>query len=165
MKKKLLFVLAMLAVLSLLAVPAIAGPPEQAEGLWQYQPFILSSQEIGCKTILTTFENGLWTGTFTGTSTENGKVVIRCSGEVTFKALVTFQGSVAGRSGTMWMKVVGSKPDARGEWQGSFVILKGTGDLANLRGQGTWWGPGYNPEFPDEWGDIYYAGNIHFEPD
>ena len=50
----------------------------------------------------------------------------------------------------------------RRHWHGRWVILRGTDELATLRGQGTWWGPGA----PDVglWGDIYYGGNIHFEP-
>ncbi len=34
--------------------------------------------------------------------------------------------------------------------------------VANLRGQGTWWGPG--APAPEVWGDIDYEGNYHFEP-
>ena len=162
MKKKLFITLLVLMVLSLVAIPAMAGPPEEAAGLWQYQPFILDVKQAGCNTFLTTFENGKWTGTFEGTSTEDGKVVIHCNGAWSFNAIVSFEGSVAGKSGTLKMSVVGTRPDGLADWQGKSVIISGTGELANLRGQGTWWGPG--APAPGVWGNINYDGNYHFEP-
>jgi hypothetical protein len=153
----------MILVASALAMPVQAGPPTPAEGLWQYQPFILDVKEAGCNTFLTTFENGMWTGTFEGTSTEDGKVVIHCSGAWSFNAIVSFsEVTVDGREGTLRMSVGGGRPDGDSEWEGKWVILSGTGELATLRGQGIWWGPGA----PDVgvWGDIYYSGQIHFEP-
>jgi hypothetical protein len=153
----------MILVASALAMPVQAGPPTPAEGLWQYQPFILDVKEAGCNTFLTTFENGMWTGTFEGTSTEDGKVVIHCSGAWSFNAIVSFsEVTVDGREGTLTMSVGGGQPDEDSDWEGRWVILSGTGELATLRGQGIWWGPGA----PDVgvWGDIYYSGQIHFEP-
>lgn len=101
---------------------------------------------------------------FEGTSTEEGQVVIHCSGAWSFNAIVTFHDvTVEGKSGTLEMSVNGGRPDATSDWEGKFVILSRTGELSYLRGQGTCWGPGA----PDAgvWGDIYCAGNIHFEPD
>ena len=165
MKKMLRMVAMAMVVAALLvgSISALAGPPEKAEGLWQYQPFILEVKEAGCNTFMKTFENGLWTGTFEGSSTEDGKVVIHCSGAWSFNAIVSFEGSVAGRTGTLTMSVVGSRPDGLSDWEGKYVILSGTGELASLRGQGIWWGPGASA--PGTWGDIYYEGNYHFEPD
>ncbi len=162
--KKMLFVLCMvLMILSMAAIPTLAGPPKEAEGLWQYQPFILGVEQAGCNTILTTFENGIWTGTFEGISTEDGKVVIHCNGKWYFNAIVTFSElTVDGKSGTLKMSVEGTRPAADTDWVGKSVILSGTDELANLRGQGTWWGPGASG--PGTWGDIYYEGNYHFEP-
>ncbi len=163
-KKMFLLTIMMIAVLLLaLSAPVQAGPPEDAEGLWQYQPFILEVREAGCNTFVTTFENGIWTGTFDGTSTEDGQVVIHCSGAWSFKAIVTFhEVTVDGKSGTLEMSVVGGRPDATSDWEGKWVILGGTGEVSSLRGQGTWWGPG--AQGVGTWGDIYYAGNVHFEP-
>jgi hypothetical protein len=166
MRKMLLTLLTvlMISLLSTLSTPVSAGPPTDVGGLWQYQPFILGVREAGCNTFLTTFENGIWTGTFEGTSTEDGKVVIHCSGSWSFNAIVSFgEVTVDGKMGTLEMSVVGGRPDEVTDWEGKWVILSGTGDLATLRGQGTWWGPGASG--PEEWGDIYYSGQIHFEPD
>jgi hypothetical protein len=165
MRKAFLTLLSLLILVLLIAVvvPVQAGPPESAEGLWQYQPFILGAQVNDCNTFLTTFENGVWTGTFEGNSTEDGKVVIHCNGSWSFNAIVTFsQVTVGGRSGTLEMSVNGSRPDGLSDWTGYWVITDGADGLENLRGQGNWWGPG--APAPEEWGDIYYEGNIHFEP-
>lgn len=164
-KKSMVFFITVLTVtiLSTLLVPvAYAGPSEHAEGLWQYKPLILDVKEADCNTFLTTFEEGMWTGTFEGKSTEDGKVVIHCSGAWSFKGIVSFDGEVNGKSGTLTMRAVGTRPDALTDWTGTWVIISGTGDLANLHGQGTWWGPG--APAPGVWGDIYYSGEIHFEP-
>jgi hypothetical protein len=163
MKTRFVTLAAVVMVLPLFLVPVQAGPPEGASGLWQYKPYILEAREAGGNTFLKTFEEGLWTGTFHGTSTEDGKVVIHRTGAWSFNAIVSFQGEVHGKSGTLEMSVVGKAPDGTSDWQGKWVILSGTGELATLRGQGTWWGPGA-PE-PETWGDIYYAGKIHFEPE
>jgi hypothetical protein len=162
MKKVWLTLLTVVVALSALLISAQAGPPTTAEGLWQYQPFIEDMRTAGCNTFLDTFENGLWTGTFEGTSTEDGKVVIHCNGAWSFNAIVSYVGTVNGQSGTLQMSVEGSRPDGESEWLGRWVILSGTEGLATLRGQGTWWGPG--APNPGEWGDIYYEGNVHFEP-
>jgi len=163
MKKMLLTLLTVFMVLSTLSMPMHAGPPTTAEGLWQYKPTVLAVRVADGNTFLTTKEEGKWAGTFEGTSTEDGKVVIHSSGSWSFRGTVSFDGEVNGKSGKLEMHVVGSKPDAVTDWEGKWVILSGTDGLATLRGQGTWWGPG--APAPGEWGDIYYSGNIHFKPD
>ena len=153
----------LLLLLLFIVMPAYARPPQEAEGLWQYQPIILEVKESGCNTFLTTFEDGLWTGTFDGSSTEDARVVIHCNGSWSFHATVTFdQVTVDGKSGTLEMKVNGSRPDAFSDWTGRWVITDGTDGLENLHGQGTWEGPG-SPG-GGEWGDIFYYGQIHFGP-
>ena len=164
MNKKLLAltILLMAALLFTLSAPVLAGPPTPAEGLWRYQPFIEEVRLAGGNTFMKTYENGEWIGTFFGTSTEDGTIVIHSSGAWSFKATVAFEGEVEGKVGELTMHVVGSRPDATADWTGKWVILYGTGELATLRGQGDWWGPG--APAPGEWGDIYYSGGIHFEP-
>jgi len=163
MKKTCLTLITVFMVLSMLSIAAHAGPPTTAEGLWQYKPTIVDVRVAGGNTFLSTTEEGIWTGTFEGDSTEDGTVVIHSLGFWSFNAIVSFQGEVNGKSGTLEMSVVGSRPDVFADWQGKWVILSGTGDLATLHGQGTWWGPGSLGE--GHWGDIYYSGNIHFDPE
>jgi hypothetical protein len=163
MKKMSLTLLTLLVILSVLSVPALAGPPTDAEGVWKYTPYTVSVRVADGNTFIESFEDGEWTGTFEGISTEDGHVVIHRSGFWSFRAIVSFsEVTVDGKSGTLEMSVVGDRPDGLSDWEGKWVILSGTGELASLRGQGTWWGPGAPGE--GEQGDIYYAGRIHFEP-
>jgi len=158
-----LFIIGTVAAFVVIALPVLAGPPEDASGLWQYTPYILDARSAGCNTIFTTFEDGVWTGTFTGTSTEDGKVVIHCKGSWSFNAIVTFdQVTVDGITGTLVMAVNGTRPTDTADWFGYWVITDGADGLENLRGHGTWWGPGA-PE-PGKQGDIYYDGKVHTEP-
>lgn len=154
----------MMALLAVFSVPVSAGPPENAEGLWQYLPSATLIRVADGNTFLDITETGQWSGTFSGESTEEGTVVQHSSGLVSFKGKVSFVGDVGDKSGTLEMRVVGSKPDPGSEWEGTWVIISGTGDLSTLHGQGTWWGPGWSPANPTKWGDIYYSGEIHFEP-
>jgi hypothetical protein len=70
-----------------------------------------------------------------------------------------FTGTVDGKSGTFTMLLKAkftyptiTYPSLEGTW----VIISGTGELANLHGQGTWW---------NNAGQILgYAGQIHFDP-
>ncbi len=70
-----------------------------------------------------------------------------------------FTGTVNDREGTLVLQLIGKKP-ADSDWAGTWVILSGTGDLANAHGGGTWGGPGFGAEGPDCW----YEGDVHFDP-
>jgi hypothetical protein len=150
------------------ALAAHAGPSQKAEGLWTYFPTEVIPQIFEtCEgssdpapIILALTEMGEWSGTFNGLSNESGKLVIHCSGWFSFYGIVTFEDvEVDGKNGALIMRVEGSKPDPTADWCGSWSILDGTRDLANLSGYGGWWGPGYAPG-DVEWGKIYYDGNI-----
>ena len=101
-------------------------------------------------------DEGTWGGTFDGTETEYGILVIYCNGNMSYKGDLTFVGSVEGRSGTLEMRTVGTCCHEEYLWEGTWTILSGTGDLKNLRGHGTWFG---DP------GSLEYDGKYHFEPD
>ena len=146
-----------------ITVSVQAGPPEYASGLWLYTPYIVTSREAGCNTHLTTFEESIWSGTFNGTSTEDARVIVHCKGNWSFKGTVDFPNvEVQGQSGTLKMTVNGSRPDGSAWWVGHWTITDGGGELEKLRGQGVFWGPG--APAPEQQGEIYYAGNVHFEP-
>ena len=163
MKKTLLTLLTLFVILTMLSVPVLAGPPTAASGVWKYTPYIESVRVADGNTFLDTVEDGVWTGTFEGTSTEVGMVVLHCSGKASFNGTLSFVGEVDGRSGTLEISQVGQCCDEQGHWKGQWVILCGTEGLATLRGQGTWFGPGAGGF--GVWGDIEYAGNYHFEPE
>ena len=168
MKKRSLFLVTVLMVVlvSVLSVPAHAGPPENASGVWHYRPLGLPEVKVaGGNTILTIKEEAYWEGTFDGVSEDHGTVVFYAAGHWIFQGWVEFDPvTVDGRTGSLTMRVIGSKPDAGADWAGTWVIIKGTGDLKGLQGQGTWWGPGWQGD-PLVYGVIPYAGNVHFEPD
>ena len=150
MNKKMLVVLAALLVLLVLAIPAQATQPSTAAGDWSYFVYDLKVKTAGCNTFLTTYDYGMMTGTFVGDTTEVGTVVEHCSGNLSFKGKLEFEGDVQSPTGPR-----------TGAWDGQWVILNGTGELANLQGQGTWSGPGAGGPFV--WGTVAYEGNIHFE--
>jgi len=164
-RKRLSSLLILIIVLTVLALPVLAKGDKEPDGLWQYKPHLVNSRLAGGNTFLTTWEEGIWTGTFEGASREDGEVVIHRSGAWSFKATVTFESvTVEGKTGSLVMSVVGKRPDGTSDWAGKWTISCGTGDLAALRGHGTWWGPG--APAPEQWGDIWYEmGNLHFDYD
>lgn len=60
--------------------------------------------------------------------------------------------TVMGKTGTLLWMLNGITPEG-----GTWVIISGTGDLANLHGQGTW-SPSANPNV------MNYEGQVHFDP-
>ena len=61
-----LFIAGIVALLLAFTTPLQAGSSGTAEGLWQYTPFTKNERLDDCNKILTTFENGVWSGTFDG---------------------------------------------------------------------------------------------------
>jgi len=151
----------MVALLSTLSLPAVhATPPTTASGTWTYKPKPIHIREADGNTFRYGEENSTWTGTFVGKSYDVFKVVVHPSGFLNVEGLINFDGTVNDKSGSLVIRFVGKKTGVPFEWSGQWVILSGEDELENLRGQGTWWGPG----FPDPKG-LEYSGNIHFEPD
>jgi hypothetical protein len=77
-----------------------------------------------------------------------------------YKGTVTLDGTVLGVPGTVQIMFVGTSPGDLFTWSGTWRILGGTGELANLRGQGNW----ANSEDPDNYPGVHYWGRVHFEP-
>jgi hypothetical protein len=157
-KRSLLLITVLLGVLLLvLVVPVQADRPGIAGGAWTYAMVDMGQEtHVGCNTVYEpTEDEGDFSGTFEGSETEVGVLVFYCNGSGSFKGFLTFTGTVDGsRWGTLEMRIVGTSSDLSW-WEGTWVILGGTGDLATLRGQGTWEGPA---------GSLTYDGNYHFEP-
>ena len=166
MRKKLFVLLTTVMLLLLVSVPAFATPPQNAFGEWIYLPRgdeLL--KEAGGNIFLWNVEDAVWTGTFDGESVDSGVVVLHRSGSVPFKGDVVFETAVVdGKTGNLELRVNGTKPDLSPdtEWKGHWVISEAGGELAGLKGQGSWWGPGWGGD-PKVWGHIDYDGKIHFE--
>jgi len=153
-------------VLTLVLVPAVialATPPTIVSGTWYYTPWIASTRFADGNMFMEAYTSvppDRWEGTFDGTSVDEYKGVIHPTGAWNADGVALFDGVVGGREGTLVIEFVGKKTDAEADWSGKWVILSGTGELANLRGQGTWWGPGA-PGVGIE-GSVEYSGKIHF---
>ena len=181
MKKKLFVMMAMIMILSVGSIPALATPAGNAQGDWFYHPRLDELELVklvGDNTFFRTVEDSRWNGTFQGSedckateedncaaSVDVGTVIFHASGRANFLGWVHFESVyVDGTSGSLEMQVNGTKPDAVNDWVGHWVITGGTLHDDGLRGQGSWWGPGWQ-EVPGVWGIIHYSGNIHFEAD
>ncbi len=150
--------LLLLALLPLLAV-SIAYATRPAEGNGTVT--LVHSQKIGASriandnTIVTLNNTFSISGTLSGTALAIERDVIHNStGKVNFHGVAKFSGHVGTKSGTLMINYVGRNTGT--SIQGQFVILSGTDDLANLRGQGTFSGkPGMA---------LNYVINWHFDP-
>ena len=160
MTKKAFAVLTLVMVLLMVSTTVLAQPPTAVEGYFDYTFDVLDVREANGNQFLYATESEDWQGDFVGVGDAEFTVGIFSSGFWNVWLRSEFTGTVLGdKEGTMVMQLVGKKP-ADGEWYGQWVILSGTGDLSKARGNGTWGGPGFGAEGPDIW----YSGQIHFEP-
>lgn len=163
--RKLIVLLSLFVLLVALmpAAPAAAGDRVEVSGTTSYTPHLVGIPRVaGGNTFLTTTEDAEWVGSFVGTSFDECKVIVHRSGMWTYTATAYFHGSVEGQEGELIMRMNGRRPDGDADWTGNWVILRGSEDLANLRGEGTFAGPG--AEDFEVSGSIEYEGHIHFDP-
>jgi len=166
MKRNLLVLLVVILVLA--ASPALAASPENenASGDWYYLPTGMVTDKVaGGNQFVSISDVGYWTGTIAGDETDVGTGVIHRSGRWSYtEGILTFESAVVGgKSGGLEIRVHGWRPDVFTDWQGQWLITDATGDLEGLRGQGTWWGPGWQGDSAVH-GVVSYSGHIHFKP-
>jgi len=175
--KRMMILVPVLALLILFAVaPVYATEPTQIAGTWGPTApvtFIGPEKTAGANHFDVFTNPGKYlTGPIVGTFVQTTTVIYHFGDPNVFplpenpalwppadfkwKIDRTFTGTVEGKSGTltMYLEAKGTTPFTNLE--GTWVIVDGTGDLANLHGQGTWWkllGPG-----------LGYEGQIHFDP-
>jgi hypothetical protein len=89
-------------------------------------------------------------GTFTGTASQQATTVVHPTGAANFFGAETCTCTVAGKTGSLVIGFSGTSAH-NGSFEGQFVIVSGTGDLANLNGRGTIQSPNV------------YTGVIHFD--
>jgi hypothetical protein len=170
MKKRSLLLIAvlMVALLPALSAPAYATEPHiTVEGEWDYQgqpPF--DERWAGGNYFFSFADCGTWTGGLEGTVCDTGEIVVHSSGSMFAKYTVWFDGEVVDEStgtllgeGTLEIHFVGKGLDEQFGMQGTWTILGGTGDLATLRGHGTWWGWGSDGVVGTP--DLFYSGQVH----
>ena len=159
MKKVLL---TLLLVCMVLPTAAYADPPgPNAVGSFVYTVTSSTERLAGDNLFVVGTDTAIYEGTFAGESTEEFVVVGHGSGFVFYKGTVSFTGKVfAGtaneREGTLEILFVGKSPGSFAEFTGTWRIISGGGDLADLHGQGTWW----NTDFFM----VDYEGRINFAP-
>jgi len=168
-------IVCMVAFLSTLLTPtALATKPTYVSGSLAYDPVIVDSKLADGNLHLETTEVGLWFGDLVGVSWDEPcrvvihKVVFDPDGNIVnfdfrwYTSIATFETATVGsKSGGLVMRLHGKDSGPGTDWHGQWVILSGTGELANLHGQGTWWGPGFPPGIPED--TIFYDGRIHFD--
>jgi hypothetical protein len=89
-------------------------------------------------------------GTFIGTASQQATTVVHRTGAANFFGAETCTCTVAGKTGSLVIGFSGTSAP-NGSFEGQFVIVSGTGDLANLNGRGTIQSPNV------------YTGVIHFD--
>jgi hypothetical protein len=113
---------------------AAASPPISASGTFTYTSSTFNSiQSAGGNTIIDLSATVSYTGTFTGTSTLQGTLILHANGTANFQDVETFTGTVNGVSGTVTLRLEGHT-DRAGVITASDVIISATGDLAGLQG-------------------------------
>jgi hypothetical protein len=165
MKKLLLTLFMVCAILPAASAAAYAKPPTTVSGELDYWlDDTISMREANGNSFLYATEHEEWRGDFVGVGHSEFRVGMFASGFWNVWLRCEFSGTVHGKEGTLEIQMVGKKP-LDGDWYGQWVIRAGTGDLANVHGRGTWSGPGYRSDekVPGD-PDCYYSGQIHFDP-
>jgi hypothetical protein len=156
-----LALLALIAILPLAGVTSVAAsPPSAASGTFTYTSCIPNSTRVvGPNTIIDFTCTVAYTGTFSGTSTLQGPLIIHADGSTNFQGTEAFSGTVNGVSGTVTFN--DASQGTATAFQETNVVGNGTGDLANLHGVLTSFGT-----VPPPPGIPYgtYTGQIHFDP-
>lgn len=125
-----------LAVLVALIAAAGAGaaPPTPASGtVGNTFATFNSVRQAGSNLIIDVTATAAYTGTFNGTSTINGTLILHADGSASFHDMEVFTGTVNGVPGTVTFKLNGSN-DAALNVHSTATIVDAGGQLAGLHG-------------------------------
>jgi hypothetical protein len=152
-------------LLPMVSTAAYATPSTEVAGDLDYWFQVTGMREAGPNIFMDATEQEEWRGDMVGDGNSVFTVGMFAAGFWNVWLRCEFEGVVDGKEGTLLIQMVGKKPLGE-DWYGQWVILSGTGELANAHGRGTWWGPGYRDEVKDpDSPDCYYSGQIHFDPE
>ena len=165
MRRTILFI----AVVTLAAVVSIQGTaaappkapamsPKAAEGTLSWVNTGLDAWKTTGKgvTYASGTEEATWTGTFEGTSVDEFGVQFWPDGTLWAVLHISFEGTVGEKTGTLEILETAVLRDPDGTMHGQWTVASGTGELANLRGQGTWVYEG----FSDDLNHASYSGIV-----
>jgi hypothetical protein len=123
------------------------GMPQGTDGVWCYLPGPPDPADfdfayrIGENDFFTGSYDSDWTGTFTGSSQDNGLVVWRnfpADGPAMFVDLITFDSvEVGGKTGRLELYLYGERET--NFWDGTWFVADASGELEGLEGRGKWW--------------------------
>ncbi len=132
---KVLMLFSALATVALVAAPgAVASPPTAANGTFTYTLSTFNSiRSAGGNTIIDLSATAAYTGTFSGTSTINGTLIIHADGSANFRDVEIFTGTVNGVTGTVTFNLTGRNGPSV-DIGATDTIVSATGDLAGLHG-------------------------------
>jgi len=132
--------LLLVSLVALLAVAGVSGaaasPPTSASGTFTYTASTFNDvRSAGGNTIIGDLTATVsYTGTFSGTSTVQGTLILHPDGSANFHDVEIFTGTVnGGVPGTVTLNLNGSSDPERNV-RATAVIVSATGGLADLRG-------------------------------
>jgi Protein of unknown function (DUF3224) len=130
--------LSLVPLVVLLAVTATAGagasPPTQVSGtVGNTSATFNSAREAGGNLVIELTATRAYTGTFEGTSTLSGTLIVHADGSANFHDVEVFTGTVNGVQGTVTFRLDG-RNDADLAVQSTSTIVGATGGLEGLHG-------------------------------
>ena len=133
-----------------------AGGPTNVTGMWTCTNIFLQiTNQADDNTFIYGKDRSIWSGAFEGISHDNFIQTSYPSGLITLKGQIDFNGEMKGKYGTLVILFLIKAEFHRAlHISGQWSILSGMGDLANLRGEGSFRGWG---------GCLIYLGQIYFE--
>jgi len=146
---RLLLTTACVFVAAAAAGGASASPPSSASGTFTYLSATFNGVHVhGGNTIIDDLSATVsYTGTFSGTSTVEGMLILHADGTANFHDLETFTGTVNGVPGSVTFRLEG-RTNRAGVVNATDAIVGATGALAGLHGVLSLVGTVPNPNGP-----------------
>ena len=142
---------------------ALAQQTIPVSGSFNYTPEIFAKVSVGDSVFFDASEDEVWVGDLEGTAVSPFRMVVTPDGVWDAWLYAEFKGTVFGEyEGTMSIASRYKRPAPDAHWAGEWIILSGTGELENVQGHGTAWGPGFDPKDPEAGPDIFYSGEVVF---
>lgn len=161
MNRRLLSVLAVLAVLLGASGVAHASPPTTASGTYVVTAITgFALHPAGPNAFGEQTTTGVFAGTLTGTFEDEIRFIVHPNGLVGARGTLTCVCTVSGRSGTLEFVQVSTGDFEAQAFEGRAIITRGTGDLVGLHGVLHLLGT----VDPGGLATVSYAGQINFAP-